>query len=337
VLILDGSVCLTAGRSLFLDGGITFYRLALATGEPIATKKWDQIAPDGTEYHSLVSTMQEDADLAFPGYGLTMPPANNDLLSARGEIFDADASINDSAGINGRTTMNGGVGINNLFMTSQVLTRDGERVMTQIGARNEGNERSHIFSPTGLLDDSWWHRSYQTYGNGVEGGYAWFQSLKRVVNGKILCTDEENVYGFGRKARFQKWTVPLEFELFSYPQDARGNETDPNWSIDVPILVRAMLVTDDVLIVCGPRDLYDEEAAVAPRSGFSTNDPRLALQQEHWEGRHGSILKIIDKNTGREISSLEIDDTPAWEGMIIANGIIIMTTVNGRILCFDVR
>jgi outer membrane protein assembly factor BamB len=310
VLIHDKSVCLTAGRSLFLDGGVTFYRLDLATGEPLATKQWDQIAPDGTEYHSLVSTMQEDADLAFPGYGLTMPPANNDLLSAKDE---------------------------NLFMKSQVLTRDGERVMYPIGARNEGNERSHIFSPTGLLDDSWWHRSYQTYGNGVEGGYAWFQSLKRVVNGKILCTDEENVYGFGRKARFQKWTVPLEFELFSYTQDARGNETEPNWSIDIPILVRAMLVTDDVLIVCGPRDLYDEEAAVAPRSGFTTNDPRLALQQEHWEGKHGSILKIFDKNTGNEISSLEIDDTPAWEGMIIAGGKIFMTTVNGRILCFDVR
>lgn len=323
VLVLDGDVCLTAGRSMFLDGGITYYRLDLKTGEPLATRRWGPTAPDGTDYHQLVSTFQEGAELAFQGYGLTMPPTNNDVLSAKGE---------------------------NLFMASQVLTIDGQRIMTPAGARNEGNEQSHVFSPTGLLDDSWWHRSYQAYGNAVEGGYAWFQSLKWVVNAKLLCTDDENVYGFGRKAKFQRWTVPLEMELFSISKKTGESPSDPNrrpspryrlpemnWAVDLPILVRAMLVADDVLVVCGPRDLYDEDKAVAPRAGFTTQDPRLALQQEHWEGRHGSIVKVFDKKTGQEISSLEIDDMPAWDAMIAADGRIFMTTTNGRVFCLEME
>jgi len=323
VLVLDKSVFLTAGRSVFLDEGITFFRLDLETGKPISTRQWNSKAPDGTDYHKLVSTLQKDAKLSLRSLGLTMPAANNDLLSARGA---------------------------NLFMASQMLTMDGKRVMAKAGARNEGNERSHVFSPTGLLDDTWWHRSYQAYGNAVEGGYAWYVSLHKVINGKILCADKDAVYGFGRKARFRRWTVPLECELFSEPiKPKMSKPTGPaakrprrlpvkaNWSLDVPVWVRTMFVTDNTLVVCGPRDLYDEEKAVTRGSSLHTTDPLLALQQEHAEGKHGSILKVFDKKTGKEISSIEIDDMSAWEGMITARGNIFMTTVNGRILCFKLQ
>ena len=323
VLVLDRSVFLTAGRSLFLDGGITFFRLDLETGRQMSTRRWGPKAPDGKDYHRLVSSLQKGGDLVLPGLGLTMPPANNDLLSAKGT---------------------------DLFMASQVLTMDGERVMTKAGARNEGGERSHIFSPTGFLDNSWWHRSYHAYGNAVEGGYAWYQSLHKVINGKILCADRDTVYGFGRKPQYRKWTVPLEFVLFSEPRKpktsalpgpakkkARRPSAKPNWSVGVPVWVRAMFVTDDALFVCGPRDLYDEEKAVTGGSRLSTLDPRIALQQEHAEGRHGSLLKVFDKKTGRETSSIEIDDMPTWDGMIAAEGKIFMTTVNGKIFCFTVR
>jgi outer membrane protein assembly factor BamB len=318
VLVLDKTVYLTAGRSLFLDGGITFYRLDLETGQPISSRQWGPKAPDGTDYHQLVSTLQPDTKLTIKGYGLTMPPANNDLLSTKGA---------------------------HLFMTSQVLALDGKRIMTKAGARNEGNEQSHIFAPNGLLDDTWWHRSYQAYGNAVEGGYPWASSLNRVVNGKILCADRDRVYGFGRKATYRKWTVPLEFELFSVsnqpkaeaPKNGHAFHDDYLWSKTLAIWVRAMFVTEDALYVCGPRDLYDEQQAVTRGSHLITTDPRLALQQEHAEGKHGSILKVFDKETGREISSLEIDDMPSWDGMITAEGNIVMTTVNGQILCFNVR
>ena len=161
----------------------------------------------------------------------------------------------------------------------------------------------------------------------------------------MLCADRDRVYGFGRKAKYRKWTVPLEFQLFAVSNQPKAEPTkdrhplhnDNLWSRDLSIWVRAMFVTEDALYVCGPRDLYDEQQAVAQTSHFSTTDPRLALQQEHAEGKHGSIIKVFDKETGREISSLEIDDMPSWDGMITVGDKIVMTTVNGNILCFTIR
>ena len=201
-----------------------------------------------------------------------------------------------------------------------------------------------------IKSEGWYGRGSAEYGNAAEGGYAWCQSLKRVIHGKVLCADRDAVYGYGRKPKYRRWTVPLEFELFSMPKTpktATPNQprrkkpavppAQPNWSVSVPIWVRAMLVTEDALLVCGPRDLYDEDRAVGRGSQFTTQDPRLALQQEHAEGKHGSLLKVFDKKTGRETCSIEIDDMPTWDGMIAAQGRIFMTTVNGKILCFDAR
>ena len=107
-----------------------------------------------------------------------------------------------------------------------------------------------------------------------------------------------------------------------------------NWSTEIPIWVKAMFVTDNTLVIAGPRDLYDEEEAVA---GFTTNDQRFTLQQEHMEGKHGALLKIIEKSTGRELSSMEIQSMPVFDGMILAGGRILMSTVDGTVLCFAVE
>ena len=325
VLVVDRQVCFTAGRSLFLDGGIAFYKLDLATGEILAQQRWDHLAPSGEDYHAMVDH-------------LSMPAANNDVLSSNGK---------------------------HIFMSSQVVTMDGERLMTEAGARHNVDEHSHIFSPSGLLDDSWWHRSYVAYGNGVSGGAGWGSTLKAVIGGKIMCADEENIYSFGRKSKYNRWTLPLEFQLASTSKTqgkpnvraiqaaADGNEegntskkrkkadkptpdlSNPflvNWSTTIPIWVKAMFVTQDKVVIAGPRDLYDEETAVA---SFNQNDNRFSLQEEHMEGKHGSLLKIIDKASGNETCSVELEFMPTFDSMITAEGKIFMTTSDGRVVCFE--
>ena len=213
------------------------------------------------------------------------------------------------------------------------------------GAVNEADEHSHIFSPTGYLDDSWWHRGYYAYGNGVFGGAGWPNSLKRVISGKLLCADAENVYGFGREPKYRKWTVPLEFELTATSrtkmvsqQQTRRTMEHPfhvHWRMGIPMLVKGMFVTDSTLVVAGPRDLYHEEEVIS--AGLLENDEIFALQQEHMEGKYGSLLKVIDKNQGNELHTMELDQTPTWDGVITAGGRIYMTTTEGRILCFTMN
>jgi hypothetical protein len=95
-----------------------------------------------------------------------------------------------------------------------------------------------------------------------------------------------------------------------------------------------MFVTDNTLVITGPRDLYDEEKAVA---GFTTNDQRFALQQEHMEGKHGALLKTTDKSGGRELSSMTNRSMPVLGGMTLASGRIFMWTMDGTVLCFTVE
>ena len=302
VLVIGKEAFVTAGRSIFLDGGITFYRLDLATGRVVTRRQLTGNDPSGKDYHKWVS-------------GLSMPPANNDVLSS-----------------NGRS----------IYMLSQVLRLNGSRVMRRPGAVNNADDDSHIFSPTGYLDGSWWHRGYYAYGNGVSGGAGWYGSLRRIISGKLICADRENVYSFGREPKYRKWTLPLEFLLTSTSKTKRTGQAQKrrsmahpfqvHWSSRIPMLVKGMFVTDNTLVIAGPRDLYNEEEAIS--KGRAENDSVFALQQEHMEGKHGSLLKVIDKSGAGELSSMELDQTPTWNGLIAARGRVFMTTTEGSVVCF---
>ena len=305
VLVIGQEAFVTAGRSIFLDGGITFYRLDVASGQVLDEQQLTGVDPAGKDYHQWVMD-------------LSMPTGNNEILSSNGK---------------------------HIYMGSQVLTKDGTRIMRNPGAVNEADGHSHIFSPTGYLDDSWWHRGYFAYGNGVFGGAGWPSSLKKVISGKLLCADAENVYGLGREPKYRKWTVPLEFQLASTSktemvsgQPAKRSMDHPfrvHWSIGMPMLVRGMFVTDNALVVAGPRDLYHEEKVIS--AGLLENDEVFARQQELMEGKHGSLLKVMDKANGDELHSVELKHSPTWDGLIAANGYMFMTTTDGRVVCFEMK
>ena len=65
---------------------------------------------------------------------------------------------------------------------------------------------SHIFSTTGFLNDTWWHRSYWLFASDPvcmppvnESGWAiWARMGNMVPSGRILSLGEDIVYGYGR-------------------------------------------------------------------------------------------------------------------------------------------
>ena len=64
---MDEDVYLTAGRSIFLDGGITFYRLDLATGDVLVQKQMDHMSPEGENYHALGDRLPHGPLRVVPG------------------------------------------------------------------------------------------------------------------------------------------------------------------------------------------------------------------------------------------------------------------------------
>ena len=175
------AVYCVAGRSAFLDGGLRFYKLRAETGELLAVSKIDENDPNTGE------NLQK---LQGGWVGLTMPVANADILSSNGK---------------------------RIFMRSQPFDLDGNRlrIAPDLEVTQQDREDAHLFSPVGLLDDAWHHRSYWMYGvTAVYGWHVWFEAAKHAPSGRILSFDDEMIYGFARKPQFLAQAPTIEYQLY---------------------------------------------------------------------------------------------------------------------------
>ncbi len=189
VLVENDTVSFVAGRSIFLDGGLHFFRLDAATGRKLVEENYDDKDPEtGRDIQERVKTLQ-------------MPVGLNDILSSDKKWT---------------------------YLRTQKIGADGKRVdigpvsgdAIKQGASQTG-EGAHIFAPMGFLDDSWFHRSYWVYGKSFAGGHnGYYQAGKYAPSGRILVFDEKNVYAYGREPQYYKWTTTMEHQLFSAPKDA---------------------------------------------------------------------------------------------------------------------
>jgi outer membrane protein assembly factor BamB len=185
VLVENGVVSCVAGRSVFLDGGLRYLRLDAATGRKLVETVYDEKDPEtGRSLQERVKTLQ-------------MPVGLNDILSSDGKL--------------------------NYLRSQKIDPASGKRIdigpvagdAAAQGAAQKG-AGAHIFAPMGFLDESWFHRDYWVYGKSFAGGHnGYFQAAKFAPAGRLLVYDDKNVYGYGRKPQYLKWTTTLEYQLFS--------------------------------------------------------------------------------------------------------------------------
>ena len=321
VLIEDDMLYFVAGRSIFLDGGLRLFRMDPASGKVLSVTELDE--------------MDRDANRAVQDYTrqLNMPTALPDILSSDGR---------------------------HVYMRSQPFTRGGQRLplaALEYTAKNpeqfgitvvQKPEHAHLFSPTGFLDDSWWHRTYWVYGSHFYGGWSGYTRAGKVTPaGKLLVMDGDHVYGFGRKLKFYRWTTPIEHMLFAASRDlvpvkavkgtlAKGARKPRahKWEKDIPLFARAMLLSGDVLFLAGPEDIVNEEQAVRKLQDPQTRK-QIVRQSEMFAGRHGGRMLAIDKESGDRLAEWQWDTIPVFNGMAAAGGRLYLACVNGRITCFE--
>jgi hypothetical protein len=102
-------------------------------------------------------------------------------------------------------------------MRSQKIDFEGRRTeLTVLPATDQPAEDAHLFCQIGFADDSYFFRSYWTYGRRMTGGYGgWFQAGRYVPSGRIMCFDEHAVYGYGRKPEHMTNASVVEYQLFA--------------------------------------------------------------------------------------------------------------------------
>jgi hypothetical protein len=195
VVVENGSVNLVAGRSVFLDGGLRYYKLDAADGKQKSEIAYDDKDPEtGKNLQTRLKTLQ-------------MPVGLNDILSSSGQY---------------------------LYLRSQKIGDDGKRVdigpvsgNAVIQGSTQRGADVHLFAPMGFLDDTWFHRSYWVYGRNFAGGHnGYYQAGKYTPTGQILAFDEKNVYSFGRKDQYFKWTTTIEDQLSAASREAPDVEPE---------------------------------------------------------------------------------------------------------------
>ncbi|MHC4180505.1 MAG: outer membrane protein assembly factor BamB family protein, partial [Planctomycetota bacterium] len=336
VLVMNEAVYCVAGRSAFLDGGLRFYKLQAETGESLATSKIDENDP----------ATGKSLQLLQGGWiGLTMPVANADILSSNGK---------------------------RIFMRSQPFDFDGNRlrIAPDLDVKRQDRDDAHLFSPIGLLDDAWHHRSYWMYGvTSVYGWHVWFEAAKHAPSGRILSFDDEVIYGFARKPQFLAQAPTIEYHLYkagrrpaadgpARVQKIASEHTEREWNQtqwlsrgrlykpeqltalryhwikpDLPIQVRAMVLTKDVLFLAGPPDVIDE-VDLWHNPDDAELKRKAARQTEAFRGHRGGSLWAVSTTDGSRLDCVDLPSPPVFDGMIAADNKLFLSLISGKVICY---
>ena len=322
VLIQDGAVYCAAGRSSYLDGGVTLCKLDLITGEPQVEKRFNSRDPETGKtvflYEPYKSTPKFD--------NREMPGVLPDVLSSDGK---------------------------SIWMRVATFNRDLDL---------QKNALPHLFSWMGFLDDSWWERAYWIYGDHFYAGMAGVQYAKSIVpSGRIMVFDGSRVYGyrdetFGKSANAAGIFAMSKKPTFAKPEEKErkpGREVKAkaakkaaqpvltyDWRGDTSLYPNGLVLAGDTLFLAGaPR--FDEEKTRAYLVEAKTDDaPPIPLLQDAldtFEGRKGALLCAVGKKDGKKIAECKLDSVPVFDGLIAANQRLYTSTKAGTVLCLAER
>ncbi len=322
VLVRDGVAYATAGRSTYLDGGIRVYALDPHTGELLHKTTLEGPFPD-------VEAGRRDFAFYLTG-------ANSDVLVSEGD---------------------------SLYLRQKKLTPQLTEVEVPVfsskGAQDVG---LHVFSTAGLLDGSWYNRTFWMYSKRWPGFQLANQASK---TGQLLVVDEENTYAVrvfyrrnvhspmifpGKKGYLlfadentnepqlvgePGWRKPLEWLPQSHiPR--KGNpgleSVDRGFGADKGIgYTRAEPPLWTAWIPIRPRAMVkaaDVLFVAGPPDVLDSDDPYAAF-----EGRRGARLAALSAADGTKLAQCELDAPPVFDGLIAAAGRLYASLEDGSLVC----
>ena len=308
VLVRDGVVYAVAGRSAHLDGGLRLCRLEAATGKMLSET---------------------------PITSAALP----DVLSCDGA---------------------------NVFMRHKRFNLQGVEQAKAV---------VHLFSSAGFLDDAWWHRTYWQVGTRMWSGWgAWPRAGTRVPAGRLLVVDGDRVYGYGRLNQYHRSGThaglgKVQYFLYASTRTPKVVPANPAeaaraarqakavkagkakkrwrrpiatkivtlWSERIPLLVRAMTLSDKTLFAAGPPDVM----AVAPEGVkdiyYVASQEALREQDAALAGARRGILYAVDTATGKAVAQQALPAPPVFDGLIAAKGRLYAALMDGTVTCLSGR
>ncbi len=234
--------------------------------------------------------------------------------------------------------------------TTDILSGNGDSVfMKHLHFNASGKEvernKPHLFSITGFLVEDWFVRTYWLLGTDVGAGWGgWAKAAKTAISGRILCYDDELVFGYGRKAIEGARTGHRanDYRLFCARRlgDATPIEADKQrkrrgkdvrdsaiWTDDQSIMVRAMVLAGDKLVLAGPPSLKP----------YKSNPLRFVNETEAlatFRGEKGVHMEVRSAADGSVLADFELESMPVFDGMSAADNKLFLALKNGQVVCY---
>jgi outer membrane protein assembly factor BamB len=303
VLIQEGALYTSAGRNTYLDGGITLYKMDPVTGRVLLRNQ--------------ISNIDRDT-------GAQLGPE---------AAFDMD-------GVN--TAILSGDGVN-IFMKQERF---------DAGLQKGPKSIPHLFGVHGFLGEEWFVRSYWLLGTNVRSGWGAWASGNETTFGRILSFDKDHVYGYGRvmiasaavghraddyhlygvKKVLMTTGLPKARKKKGAPAaaspDSRPAKPSPFWTDTESLIVRAMVLTQDKLVVAGPPDLRRKQDGIL---AYANQEEALAT----FEGQGPILLRVLDAASGRQLSEQPLAAMPVFDGLSSARGQVFVSLKNGQLQCWQ--
>ncbi len=223
-----------------------------------------------------------------------------------------------------------------VFMRGEAFTRDLQQQQRKKKSKN-AKRVPHLWSSVGFLDDNWWHRTYWLYGSTMGSGFGgWFKEALKVPAGRLLVTDRNRIYGYGRTnydntgghvgtdgrhawGNFRDpWT---SYRLFG--RSLKKGEEPSDWARPSSVLGQALLLTNNALFVAGPANPLKD----TPRDSSAADAMAKALESDR-----GSKLLAVSPADGETIAEYKLKSSPVFDGMIAAQGRLLLSTKSGEVI-----
>jgi outer membrane protein assembly factor BamB len=310
VLVRDGIVYCTAGRSSYLDGSIRLCRVDAKTGQMLSETVIDHRDPE-TGYQRKGSVQ-----------GTNMPGALPDVLSCDGASvymrhsrFDLEGEPLDPVAPHLFSAAG--------FLDDSWWHRTYWMVGTIMATNYGGWARSGNQVPAArllVLDDS------TVYG---------FGRSQYIHHGAHVGLDGATVFHFNanrdadrRFTHYRLFAASQRSQTGAQParkpasKQTRKKAASPRrqflWEQQVPILARAMVLAADTIFVAGPPDIFESE------------DPAGALG-----GKEGGVLVAVSTTDGKKLAVSKLDSPPVFDGLVAAGNRLYMATLGGHVVCMS--
>lgn len=302
ILINNGKLYCASGRTSYLDGGIDAYELDPHTGQMLETKHYHDIDPETGKSPKTKSA-------------LITVGVKNDILVACGDsvfmnhkrVFGEEKGVWEKADAKPKKEKPGKK--KNIKPTSRKTS------LVYKGPKPD----IHVIASGTFLDDSYFTRTAISVGTSY---------------GQLIAYNGMIAYGLqvyetaGRNSHFYPGTSSVRlyssnilprkepWSPNSYVNVGRGN-FETNWSVNIPVRGKAMVLTNETLFVCGQPDIFDPK------------DPFAAI-----DGKLGSVLIAVSTVNGDILAEHKIESIPVFDSLIAANSSLYMTTEDGKVHCY---